>query len=157
MARCETCNGAGKIRCPECHGAGVIPCETCDGAGHTACKICKGRGEAPLCTQCQGTGLEVCRRLKAEARTAAIPVVFITAVAASQSIADGFAAGGQDYITKPFCASELSTRIKAQLTLRRSQLQLLEYAKELEEKNAQLQSLLQKVEILVFRFLQLSL
>ena len=91
-------------------------------------------------------GLEVCRRLKAEARTAAIPVVFITAVAASQSIADGFAAGGQDYITKPFCASELSTRIKAQLTLRRSQLQLLEYAEELEEKNAQLQSLLQKVE-----------
>lgn len=91
-------------------------------------------------------GLEVCRRLKADAGTAAVPVVFITAVAAAQSIADGFEAGGQDYITKPFCASELNTRIKAQLALRQSQLQLQEYAEELEEKNGQLQALLQKVE-----------
>ena len=52
-------------------------------------------------------GFEVCRRLKADARTAAIPILFITAITNSQSIIDGFEAGGQDYITKPFCAREL--------------------------------------------------
>ena len=60
-------------------------------------------------------GLEVCRRLKADAGTAAVPVVFITAVAAAQSIADGFEAGGQDYITKPFGMMEFVARVKAVL------------------------------------------
>lgn len=91
-------------------------------------------------------GFEVCRRLKADARTAAIPILFITAITNSQSIIDGFEAGGQDYITKPFCARELKARIKAQLDLRQSQTALLAYAEELESKNSMLQSLLKQLE-----------
>ena len=91
-------------------------------------------------------GFEVCRRLKADGRTAAIPVLFITAITNSQSIIDGFEAGGQDYITKPFCARELKARIKAQLDLRQSQAALEAYAEELESKNSMLQSLLKQLE-----------
>lgn len=91
-------------------------------------------------------GFEVCRRLKADARTAAIPILFITAITNSQSIIDGFEAGGQDYITKPFCARELKARIKAQLDLRQSQAALEAYAEELERKNSMLQSLLKQLE-----------
>ena len=91
-------------------------------------------------------GMEVCRRLKADERTAMIPVLFITAITDSQAIVDGFEAGGQDYITKPFCARELKARIKAQLDLRQSQASLQAYAEELEQKNRTLQSLLQQLE-----------
>lgn len=91
-------------------------------------------------------GFEVCRRLKADTRTAAIPVLFITAITNSQSIIDGFEAGGQDYITKPFCARELKARIKAQLDLKQSQAALVAYAEELESKNSMLQSLLRQLE-----------
>jgi CheY-like chemotaxis protein len=52
-------------------------------------------------------GYEVCRRLKADERTRAIPVLFISALTASEDIAAGFACGGVDYIPKPFRETEV--------------------------------------------------
>jgi putative two-component system response regulator len=47
------------------------------------------------------TGLEVCRQLKQNPQTAALPVIFVTALSDSKDEAEGFAAGAVDYISKP--------------------------------------------------------
>jgi PAS domain S-box-containing protein len=63
-------------------------------------------------------GFEICRRLKAEADTAAIPVLFMTARTEAADKLAGFAAGGVDYITKPFEEQEVQARVTAHLRLR---------------------------------------
>jgi two-component system response regulator HydG len=63
-------------------------------------------------------GYEVCRQLKADAVTEAIPVIFISALGETEDIVKGFAVGGVDYIHKPFQREEVLSRVKAQLTLR---------------------------------------
>ncbi len=63
-------------------------------------------------------GLEVCRRLKADARTGAIPIIMLTAKAEESDKIVGLELGADDYVTKPFSTKELLARIKA--VLRRS-------------------------------------
>src|SRR5688572_6162014 len=46
-------------------------------------------------------GFETCRRLKGNAAMLEVPVLFISARDEKESLLDGFAAGGVDYITKP--------------------------------------------------------
>src|SRR4051794_2793200 len=64
-------------------------------------------------------GIETCRRLKAEPATADIPVIFITANDETQSLVDGFRAGGVDYITKPFQIDEVLARVATHLRVHR--------------------------------------
>ena len=52
-------------------------------------------------------GLEVTRRLKADPRTSAIPVVLVSARTASEDVAAGRAAGAADYVRKPFDPDDL--------------------------------------------------
>ena len=63
-------------------------------------------------------GFETCRRLKANPETSAIPVIFMTASAHTDSKLRGFEVGGVDYVTKPISAPELVARVKAHLELR---------------------------------------
>ncbi len=63
------------------------------------------------------TGLETCRRLKAQEDTKDIPVIFITALADDRDEEEGFAVGGVDYITKPVSAPIVLARVRAQLSL----------------------------------------
>lgn len=63
-------------------------------------------------------GFETCRRLKADSRTADIPVIFITALSDNESIDTGFSLGAVDYITKPFREVEVLARVKTHLKLR---------------------------------------
>lgn len=56
-------------------------------------------------------GLDLCRRLKAEANTANRPVLLISAESSPADIAAGFAAGCDDYLPKPFTARELVKRV----------------------------------------------
>ncbi|MEE4358649.1 MAG: sigma-54-dependent Fis family transcriptional regulator [Desulfococcaceae bacterium] len=64
-------------------------------------------------------GYEVCRILKESPETADIPVIFLTAkMTEPEDITKGFAAGGADYITKPFHQEELLARIRTHLNLR---------------------------------------
>jgi two-component system OmpR family response regulator len=58
-------------------------------------------------------GFEVCRRLRAQGERT--PIIFLTARAASRDVLQGFARGGDDYITKPFVLDELVARIRAML------------------------------------------
>ena len=64
-------------------------------------------------------GLEVCRRLKGNPATAALPIIMLTARAEEVDKIIGLELGADDYMTKPFSPRELTARIKA--VLRRSQ------------------------------------
>jgi diguanylate cyclase (GGDEF)-like protein len=66
-------------------------------------------------------GFEACRRLKADAQTSAIPIIFMTALNNIEDKLEGFAAGGVDYVPKPFQVEELLARVRAHLTLYRLQ------------------------------------
>ncbi|MBF0218565.1 MAG: response regulator [Gammaproteobacteria bacterium] len=63
-------------------------------------------------------GYEVCRRLKANPETADIPVIFLTAKGEVADMANGFAVGAVDYISKPAVPAILKARVKAHMQLR---------------------------------------
>lgn len=60
-------------------------------------------------------GLEVCRRLRAQTETAAIPLIFLSARGEEMDRVLGLEIGGDDYVTKPFSPRELLARVKARL------------------------------------------
>jgi capsular exopolysaccharide synthesis family protein len=60
-------------------------------------------------------GVELCRRLKATPATEQIPVVLVAASGAYEDVEEGFAAGGVDYLVKPFDPRELVLRIETHL------------------------------------------
>jgi diguanylate cyclase (GGDEF)-like protein/PAS domain S-box-containing protein len=70
-------------------------------------------------------GYETCHRLKMIESTRDIPVIFMTALAETCDKVTAFAAGGVDYVTKPFQVEELLARITTHLTLRAQQRQLI--------------------------------
>jgi two-component system, OmpR family, alkaline phosphatase synthesis response regulator PhoP len=63
-------------------------------------------------------GRDICRALRADARTAAVPIIMITARAEEADRIAGLELGADDYITKPFSPNEVVARIRA--LLRRS-------------------------------------
>ena len=65
------------------------------------------------------SGLEVCRQLKRDLRTAGIPVIFLTARTETEDVVAGFEAGGVDYVAKPFRAAELVARTRTHAQLHR--------------------------------------
>jgi DNA-binding NarL/FixJ family response regulator len=65
-------------------------------------------------------GFETCRRIKAQAELADIPVLFMTALCDSEHVVEGFAAGGIDYVTKPIRPDEVLARVAAHLRTARS-------------------------------------
>jgi two-component system phosphate regulon response regulator PhoB len=60
-------------------------------------------------------GLDVCRSLRLDARTAHIPIIMLTAKSAESDRILGLELGADDYVTKPFSPRELVARIKAVL------------------------------------------
>jgi two-component system, sensor histidine kinase and response regulator len=62
-------------------------------------------------------GFEVCRRLKADPRSAEIPVVFLTAHTEPTEKVKAFALGGVDYVTKPFQIEEVHARVATHIEL----------------------------------------
>ena len=67
----------------------------------------------------QMDGLEVCRSLKGNPATAALPIIMLTARSEEIDKVIGLELGADDYMTKPFSPRELVARVKA--VLRRSQ------------------------------------
>ncbi len=61
-------------------------------------------------------GFEVCRRLKANPKTAGIPVIFLTAVDDATNVVQGFELGAVDYVTKPANPTVLKVRVRNHLT-----------------------------------------
>jgi two-component system phosphate regulon response regulator PhoB len=60
-------------------------------------------------------GLEVCRQLKADPLTRAIPVIMVTAKGQEQDVVNGLDTGADDYVAKPFKPKELLARVRAAL------------------------------------------
>ena len=65
------------------------------------------------------SGLEVCRALRADRATAAVPIIMLTARAEEADRVIGLELGADDYVSKPFSPNELVARVRA--LMRRSQ------------------------------------
>jgi DNA-binding response OmpR family regulator len=63
----------------------------------------------------QVDGLEICRATRANAQTAAIPIIMLTARAEEAERIVGLELGADDYMAKPFSPSELVARVRALL------------------------------------------
>jgi len=66
-------------------------------------------------------GYEVCEQMKSNANLAGLPVIFLSALNATEDKVSGFRAGGVDYISKPFQFEEVQARVKTHVKLRRAQ------------------------------------
>lgn len=80
-------------------------------------------------------GFEVCRRLKTDHRTCAVPVIFVSAVTETDEKVEGFKVGAVDFVTKPYQRNELLARVHTHLELNRLRNQLEDLV---EERTAQL-------------------
>lgn len=78
-------------------------------------------------------GYQVCREIKANERTASIPVIFLSALDDLESKTKGFLEGGVDYITKPFQAEEVLARVKTHNQVHNLLMELEKKNKQLEE------------------------
>jgi DNA-binding response OmpR family regulator len=58
-------------------------------------------------------GFELTRRLRSEEATSRMPIILLTARAQDSDVAQGFEAGADDYLRKPFSPQELRTRVQA--------------------------------------------
>ncbi len=73
----------------------------------------------PLCD-----GIDACTRIREQAE---VPILFLTSKSAEADLVEGFEAGGDDYLIKPFSCTELMLRVKA--LLRRSRIGVKEEKK----------------------------
>jgi len=62
------------------------------------------------------SGFELARRLKQDAPTAHLPIIFLTAKDGEDDLLRGFGLGADDYVTKPFSVREVMARVKAVLS-----------------------------------------
>jgi two-component system phosphate regulon response regulator PhoB len=67
------------------------------------------------------SGIEFARRLRADKRTQAVPLIMLTARADESDKLTGLETGADDYLTKPFSPRELTARVKAVLRRRAPQ------------------------------------
>lgn len=64
-------------------------------------------------------GFETCRRLKADPRTAPIPVIIVSALEASDTLIRGVDAGAEEFVSKPVNPAELRARVRSMLRVKR--------------------------------------
>ncbi len=82
-------------------------------------------------------GFEACRLLKADPELRDVPVLFISVINEPDKVVQAFAAGGADYVTKPFQPEEVLARVQAHLRLRRLLQETKQCRLELEQANAE--------------------
>jgi len=71
-------------------------------------------------------GYEVCSRLKADAATSEIPVIFLTGQTSAEDETRGFEVGAVDYVHKPFSPAVVKARVRSHILLREARAQLAE-------------------------------
>ena len=84
-------------------------------------------------------GYTVCQRLKANAKTKDIPVIFVSALDEAWDKVKAFSVGGTDYISKPFKVVEVLARIE-------NQLKIQHLNKELQQQNIKLKQAIQELQ-----------
>jgi DNA-binding response OmpR family regulator len=101
----------------------------------------QSRAAAPdlilLDTQMPGVnGFETCRRLRQSPRLADTPVIFMTTPAEAADRVSAFAAGGDDYVSRPFQYQEVLARVRLHLTRRTLACELESLHREFEKRVA---------------------
>ena len=87
-------------------------------------------------------GISVAKQLKNDPQTRAIPLILLTACRNLEAKVDAFAAGADDYVTKPFEFAEIDARIRAMLRKRDRLVTLELTVRDLSSTNEQLEQLL---------------
>lgn len=93
-------------------------------------------------------GYEVCRKIRDRRETRNVPILFLSALDDVADKVKGFQAGGIDYITKPFLAEEVLARIRAHLSIKRLQTELMEQNNHLKQLNEKLERALKEIKVL---------
>jgi putative two-component system response regulator len=65
------------------------------------------------------SGLDICRRLRADTRTVALPIILVTGQTSSRDVVAGLDAGADDFVRKPYDEAELMARVRSVLRLAR--------------------------------------
>ncbi|MCC3499431.1 MAG: EAL domain-containing protein [Microcoleus sp. PH2017_25_DOB_D_A] len=91
-------------------------------------------------------GIEVCRRIKAMPQWESVPIVMVTALITKTDLARCFAAGADDFISKPINRLELRARVRSMLRIHQQYQQLATFNTRLEttvqQRTAQLQTMI---------------
>lgn len=77
-------------------------------------------------------GYEVCQKIKGDAATREIPIIFVSAFDDPSDIVKGFALGGEDYITKPFIPEVVKARVGMHLKLYEANRRMMEMNRQLQ-------------------------
>ncbi len=85
------------------------------------------------------SGYDVCRRIRAEAHTALLPVVLVTALDPDKERVKGIEAGADDFLTKPINQGELFARVRSLLRVKALQDEVRRQANALQVLNATLE------------------
>jgi len=93
------------------------------------------------------SGLDLCRALKADPATRAIPFVLVTAKGERRQKIEGLELGADEYVTKPFHPRELLARVRSLARLQRLQAELAARNASLEHSNALLASAKRELEV----------
>src|SRR5437762_2618706 len=103
-------------------------------------------------------GFETCQRIRKQPQLSQLPVIFMTALSDTQDKVRAFAAGADDYVTKPFQSEELLARVRTHLARRVLQTKLEQANRDLESRvavrTAELTAALREVETLKSRLQQ---
>ena len=103
-------------------------------------------------------GFETCRRLRQLPELEQLPIVFMTALSDIHDKVRAFAAGADDYITKPFQHEEVLARVRVHIARRELECRLAQLNRELEDRvasrTAELKTALGEVEALKSRLQQ---
>ncbi len=74
------------------------------------------------------SGTDLCRTIKHDPRLRALPVIMLTARTGAEAVLEGYRAGADDFVVKPFHTRVLIARVRAQLRIRALGLQLADQA-----------------------------
>jgi signal transduction histidine kinase len=99
--------------------------------GRTALEAARARQPDVVLSDVMMPGLDgftLLRELKAEARTASVPVILLSARAGEEAILEGLGAGASDYLVKPFSARELLARVEGTVKTARARADLDAFA-----------------------------
>jgi signal transduction histidine kinase len=101
----------------------------CASDGWTALEAARARRPDLIISDIEMPGLDgfgLLRELRADPRTAAIPILFLSGVAAEDTRVQGLRAGAIDYLVKPFSAHELLAKVESQLEMAAAQRKVAE-------------------------------
>jgi len=116
-------DGESRLRLPPMLPDHVVLCRSLDQANDKLVELLLAEEESPDLVILDWmlpdiAGIEICRRLKAQNRTKALPVIMLTARGEEDDRIRGLESGADDYVVKPYSPKEMIARVQA--VLRRS-------------------------------------